>query len=129
MAQKRYYLPKYKYEPAEPPTLKKMKNLRLNLNLMEERREAAQIREAAYKKTIEKCYNKRVKPSIFKVGFHVLRLNSIRKVEYEGKLGPTWEGPYVISEGFGNGSYKLETTTGKKIPRTWNGVNPRRFYF
>ncbi|XP_071695454.1 uncharacterized protein [Rutidosis leptorrhynchoides] len=33
-------------------------NLRLNLNLKEERREAALIREAAYKKTIKKLYNK-----------------------------------------------------------------------
>ncbi|XP_071727718.1 uncharacterized protein [Rutidosis leptorrhynchoides] len=104
-------------------------NLRLNLDLMEERREAVLIREAAYKKTIEKYYNKGVKPSVYKVGDYVLRLNSTRKVEYEGKSGPTWEGPYIISEAFGNGSYKLETTEGKQVPRTWNGVNLRKFYF
>ncbi|XP_071732748.1 uncharacterized protein [Rutidosis leptorrhynchoides] len=98
-------------------------NLRLNLDLMEERREAALIREAAYKKMIEKYYNKRVKPLVYKVGDYVLRLISTKKVEYEGKMGPTWEGPYIISEAFGNGSYKLETTEGKQIPRTWNGVN------
>ncbi|XP_071719402.1 uncharacterized protein [Rutidosis leptorrhynchoides] len=58
-------------------------NLRLNLDLMEERREAALIREAAHKKMIEKYYNKRVKPSVYKVGDYVLRLNSTSKVEYE----------------------------------------------
>ncbi|XP_071704547.1 uncharacterized protein [Rutidosis leptorrhynchoides] len=104
-------------------------NLRLNLDHMEERREVALIREVAYKKTIEKYYNKRVKPSVYKVGNYVLRLNSTSKVEYEGKMGPTWEGPYIISEAFGNGSYKLETTKGKQIPRIWNGVNLRKFYF
>ncbi|XP_071695553.1 uncharacterized protein [Rutidosis leptorrhynchoides] len=88
-------------------------NLHLNLDLVEERREDALIREAAYKKTIEKYYNKRVKPSVYKVEDYVLRVNSTSKVEYEGKMGPTWEGPYVISEAFGNGSYKLETTKGK----------------
>ncbi|XP_071713099.1 uncharacterized protein [Rutidosis leptorrhynchoides] len=47
-------------------------NLRLNLDLVEERREAALIREASYKKTIEKYYNKRVKRTTFKVGDYVL---------------------------------------------------------
>ncbi|XP_071719100.1 uncharacterized protein [Rutidosis leptorrhynchoides] len=79
-------------------------NLRLNLDLMEERREAALIQEAAYKKTIEKYYNKRVKPSVYKVGDYVLSLNSTSKVEYEGKMGLTWEGPYIIFEAFGNGN-------------------------
>ncbi|XP_071740530.1 uncharacterized protein [Rutidosis leptorrhynchoides] len=104
-------------------------NLHLNLDLAEERRESALIREASYKKSIERYYNKRVKRSTFKVGDYVLRLNSTIKVEYEEKLGANWEGPYVISQAFGNGSYKLETTSGKAIPRTWNGVNLRRFYF
>ncbi|XP_071713301.1 uncharacterized protein [Rutidosis leptorrhynchoides] len=72
-------------------------NLRVNLDLLEERREAAVIREASYKRMIEGYYNKRVKPSTFKVGEYVLRLNSASKVEYEGKLGPNWEGPYVIA--------------------------------
>ncbi|XP_071740231.1 uncharacterized protein [Rutidosis leptorrhynchoides] len=55
-------------------------NLRLNLDLMEERREASLIREAAYKKTIKEYYNKRVKPSVYKVGDYVLQLNSTSKV-------------------------------------------------
>ncbi|XP_071699936.1 uncharacterized protein [Rutidosis leptorrhynchoides] len=88
-------------------------NLRINLDLAEQRREAALIGEAAYKKSIKKYYNKRVKPSTFKVGDNVLWLNSTSKVEYVGKLGPTWEGPYIISEAFRNGSYKLETYNGQ----------------
>ncbi|XP_071717825.1 uncharacterized protein [Rutidosis leptorrhynchoides] len=79
-------------------------NLRVNLDLLEERREAAVIREASYKRMIEGYYNKRVKPSTFKVGEYVLRLNSASKVEYEGKLGPNWEGPYVITQVLGKGS-------------------------
>ncbi|XP_071729264.1 uncharacterized protein [Rutidosis leptorrhynchoides] len=51
-------------------------NLRVNLDLLEERREAAVIREASYKRAIEGYYNKRVKPSTFKVEEYVLRLNS-----------------------------------------------------
>ncbi|XP_071729109.1 uncharacterized protein [Rutidosis leptorrhynchoides] len=62
-------------------------NLHLYWDLAEERREAALIREASYKKSIERYYNKRVKRSTFKFGDHVLGLNSTSKVEYEGKLG------------------------------------------
>ncbi|XP_071712949.1 uncharacterized protein [Rutidosis leptorrhynchoides] len=54
-------------------------NLRVNLDLLEERSEAAVIREASYKRTIEGYYNKRVKTSTFKVGEYVLRLNSVSK--------------------------------------------------
>ncbi|XP_071714423.1 uncharacterized protein [Rutidosis leptorrhynchoides] len=63
-------------------------NLRTNLDLLEERREAALICEASYKRMIESYYNKRVKPLTFKVGDYVRRLNNTSKVEYEGKLGP-----------------------------------------
>ncbi|XP_071713213.1 uncharacterized protein [Rutidosis leptorrhynchoides] len=103
-------------------------NLRVNLDLLEERREAAVIREASYKRMIKGYYNKRVKPSTFKVGEYVLRLNSASKVEYEGKLGPNWEGSYVIAQVLGKGSYKLETTCGKPIPRAWNATNLKKFY-
>ncbi|XP_071695325.1 uncharacterized protein [Rutidosis leptorrhynchoides] len=103
-------------------------NLRVNLYLLEEKTEAAVIREASYKQMIEGYYNKRVKPSTFKVGEYVLRLNSASKVEYEGKLGPNWEGPYVISQVLGKGSYKLETTIGKPIPRARNTTNLEKFY-
>ncbi|XP_071739783.1 uncharacterized protein [Rutidosis leptorrhynchoides] len=103
-------------------------NLRVNLDLLEERREAAVIREASYKQMIEGYYNKRVKPLTFKVGEYVLRLNSASKVEYEGKLGPNWEGPYVIAQVLGKGSYKLETSGGKPIPRAWNATNLKNFY-
>ncbi|XP_071718290.1 uncharacterized protein [Rutidosis leptorrhynchoides] len=85
-------------------------NIRVNLDLLEERREAAVIREASYKRTIEGYYNKRVKPSTCKVGEYVLRLNSASKVEYEGKLGPNWEGPYLKDATLVIEAYKLPVT-------------------
>ncbi|XP_071714715.1 uncharacterized protein [Rutidosis leptorrhynchoides] len=96
-------------------------NLRLNLDLMEERREAALIREAAYKKKIERYYNKRVKPSVCKVRDYVLRLNITSKVEYEGKMGPTWEGPYVISEALGTVHTSSKPQKGNRSPEPGTG--------
>ncbi|GJR81873.1 reverse transcriptase domain-containing protein [Tanacetum coccineum] len=43
--------------------------MRLNLDLTQERREEAAIREAKYKKKVEQYYNKRVRPMAFKVGW------------------------------------------------------------
>nr|GEV72178.1 reverse transcriptase domain-containing protein [Tanacetum cinerariifolium] len=68
--------------------------MRLNLDLLTERREAAAIREARYKGKVEQYYNKRVRRMSFIVGEHIYRKNEASWVENLGKLGPKWEGPY-----------------------------------
>ncbi|GJV02677.1 reverse transcriptase domain-containing protein [Tanacetum coccineum] len=92
------------------------------------KREMASIKEVHYKQRREGYYNKNVKPSMFKPGTYVLRLNNASKAEYQGKMGPTWEGPYVIRKAYGDGAYKLETLSGEAVDRTWNGTNLRKFY-
>ncbi|XP_071699456.1 uncharacterized protein [Rutidosis leptorrhynchoides] len=75
-----------------------------NLDLLEERRDAAAIREASNKQKIVKYYNQRVKERAFRPGDFVWRNNNASRVENTGKLGPNWEGPYVIADALGNGS-------------------------
>ncbi|GKB95700.1 reverse transcriptase domain-containing protein [Tanacetum coccineum] len=43
---------------------------------------------------------------------YVLKLNSASKVEFQGKMGPTWEGPYIVKKAYGDGAYKIETLYG-----------------
>ncbi|GJV86079.1 reverse transcriptase domain-containing protein [Tanacetum coccineum] len=93
---------------------------RLNLNLLEERRKIATIREAIRKRQMEKYYNQRVHYKQFKVGEFVLQKNKLSKVENTGKLGPKWEGPYEVVETYGMGAYKLRSIDGAEIPRTWH---------
>ncbi|GJV72731.1 reverse transcriptase domain-containing protein [Tanacetum coccineum] len=102
--------------------------MRLNLDLLTERTEAAAIREARYKMKIEQNYNKRVRPMSFKVGEYVYRKNEASRVENLGKLGPKWEGPYLIVEAYQNGSYKLRTMDDREVPRVWHAINLRRCY-
>ncbi|GJU96459.1 reverse transcriptase domain-containing protein [Tanacetum coccineum] len=102
--------------------------MRLNLDLLTERREAAAIREARYKKKVEQYYNKRVHPTSFKVGEHVYRKNEASRVENLGKLGPKWEGPYLVVEAYQNGSYKLRTMDDREVPRVWHAINLRKCY-
>ncbi|XP_022007340.1 uncharacterized protein LOC110906528 [Helianthus annuus] len=102
--------------------------LRSNLDLLEERRNIAAIKEARYKKKIEKYYNARAKLYKFKVGDYVLQNNDASRVEARGKLAPKWEGPYRIKEASDKGSYVLEKIDGTPVPRTWNGVHLKKCF-
>ncbi|KAI3825920.1 hypothetical protein L1987_07661 [Smallanthus sonchifolius] len=103
-------------------------DLRLHLNLLEERREMAIARETKYKKKVEKYYNGRVKNRSFKTGEWVLRDNEASLQEDTGKLGPKWEGPYQVIEANTRGSYKLAKPDGTPIPRTWHGMQLRKYF-
>ena len=102
--------------------------MRLNLDLLQERREEAAVREARYKTKIEKYYNRKVRPVSFKPGEFVYRRNEASRQEDQGKLGPNWEGPYQVTEAYQNGSYKLKTMDDQEVPRKWHAVNLRKCY-
>nr|GEY28475.1 reverse transcriptase domain-containing protein [Tanacetum cinerariifolium] len=61
--------------------------MRLNLDLIQERREISAIQKAKYKKKVEQYYNKRVRPVSFRVGDFVYQRNEASRVENQGKLG------------------------------------------
>jgi hypothetical protein len=103
-------------------------DLRLHLNLLEERREVAAIREATYKRQMEKYYNARVKERRFKIGDWVLRSNEASMQENQGNLGPRWEGPYQITWAEDRGSYLLANPDNTAIPRTWNAMQLKKYY-
>ncbi|KAJ0557995.1 putative nucleotidyltransferase, Ribonuclease H [Helianthus annuus] len=101
---------------------------RIDLDLLEERRENAAINEAKYKSKLEQYYNARVRVCTFTPGDYVLRDNEASNAERPGKLAPKWEGPYLISEVLGKGAYRLQTLEGEPIARTWNAQQLRRCY-
>ncbi|KAL4560177.1 hypothetical protein LXL04_032326 [Taraxacum kok-saghyz] len=105
------------------------RSIQAHLDLLEEKRAKALIRQEAYKCMTERFYNKRVKGRACKVGEMVLRKNDASRQEAGGKLGPNWEGPYRVVEARRNGSYVLETMEGDQLPRTWNMQNLRKFHF
>ncbi|GJZ57586.1 hypothetical protein Tco_0613080 [Tanacetum coccineum] len=102
--------------------------MRLNLDLIQERRETAAIKEVKYKKKVEQYYNKRACPVSFKVRDFVYRRNKASHVENQGKLGPNWEGPYWVIESYVNGSYKLCMMNDRKVPRMWHAINLRNYF-
>nr|GEU81560.1 reverse transcriptase domain-containing protein [Tanacetum cinerariifolium] len=92
------------YRTAVVNVVNNYEELRLNLHLLEERRE-------------------RVRPGDF-----VYRSNDASHAVAGGKLGPKWEGPYEVTEALGNKAYKLLSTNGTILPRTWNVANLKRCY-
>ncbi|GJV77345.1 hypothetical protein Tco_1508929 [Tanacetum coccineum] len=108
---------------AEVDLVQNNKALEINLDLLEERREQAAIREAKSKAKMEKYYNSKVRSASFKPGDLVYRNNDASRVEDTEKLGPKWERPYEVTKAFGKGAYKLRDRDRKQLLRTWNVSN------
>ena len=82
--------------------------LRLNLDLLEEKREQVLKRMEDYHRKTARYYDQRVKPRSYKPGDLVLKkLLPARKDPAHGKLGPNWEGPYIVSRIIRPGNYEL----------------------
>ncbi|GKE47739.1 hypothetical protein Tco_1478997 [Tanacetum coccineum] len=102
--------------------------LLLNLDMLEERRERAAVREARSKARMEKYYNAKVRNTSFRPGDFVYRNNEASHAKENGKLGPKWEGPYEVVEALGKGAYKLRNSSGDILPRTWNVQDLKKCY-
>lgn len=66
------------------------------LDFLEERREEAAIQTASNKRKAKQYFNKWVRPHSFRVGHLVLKKIKVATHE-EWKLGPRWEGLYVVT--------------------------------
>ena len=103
-------------------------DLRANLDLLEEKREAARIRMATYQRKVARYYNSRVKSKAFRVGDLVLRRAAVSRPQSQGKLVPNWEGPYEVVEVIRPGTYRLKELGGLALLRPWNSENLRVYY-
>ncbi|XP_076919660.1 uncharacterized protein LOC143580553 [Bidens hawaiensis] len=102
--------------------------LRMNLNLLEERRELELIREHNYKRQLQNYYDSRVQKCNSDAEDFIFRNNEASGQEPSSKLAPTWEDSYKVKEVLSKGVYKLEKLDGTEIPRTWNVAQSKRCY-
>nr|GEU80153.1 hypothetical protein [Tanacetum cinerariifolium] len=116
------------YRTAAVDAVHNDEELWLNLDLLEERREHAAIREAKTKLKMIKYYNARVRGVTFRPGDFVYHSNDASHAVDGGKLGPKWEGPYKVTEALGDGAYKLRFTDGTVLPMMWNFANLKKCY-
>ena len=103
--------------------------LRLNLDLLDEKRDQVLKRTEDYQRKTARYYDPKVKLGSYKPGDLVLKkLLPARKNPTHGKLGPNWEGPYIVSCVVRLGNYELQTEEGKVLPHSWNAEHLKRFY-
>ncbi|XP_020409530.1 uncharacterized protein LOC109946397 [Prunus persica] len=103
--------------------------LSLSLDLLEEHRAHANLRNEAYKQRVSRYYDSRVRHCSFRVGDWVMRKVSLAtKDATEGTLGPSWEGPYEIIGILRSGTYRLRDSNGKTLGHPWN-VEHLKYYF
>ena len=82
--------------------------LRLNLDLLDEKCDQNLKRTEDYQRKTTRYYDQKVKPKSYKPGDLVLKkLLPTRKNPTHEKLGPNWEGPYIVSRVVRPGNYEL----------------------
>ena len=70
-------------------------HLRINLDFLDEVREKASVRVTKYQQKMANYYNKSVKLRRLEIGDLVLcKVTPTIRDSAQGKLRPTWEGPY-----------------------------------
>ena len=104
-------------------------HLRINLDCLDEVREEASVRVTKYQQRMADYYNKRVKLRRLEIGDLVLRkVTTATRDSAQGKLSPTWEGPYRVTHYSRQGSYHLETMDEQKLPRSWNIEHLKKYH-
>ena len=104
-------------------------SLRLNLDLLEEKREQALKLTEDYQRKTTRYYDRKVRPNSFKPGDLVLKeILPARKDPTHGKLGSNWEGPYIVSRIIRPGNYELQIEEGKPLHHSCNDEHLKRFY-
>ena len=94
-------------------------------DLLDEARDIALARTATYQQSLRNYHSRRLRTRSFVEGDLVLRLKK-KKVH---KLASPWEGPFIIAEVIGGGSYRLKNPrNGELSHNPWNAALLRRFY-
>jgi transposase InsO family protein len=100
--------------------------LRQDVDLVDERRWRAAVRNARYNQALQRYHQRFVHSRELRVGDLVLR--RILNREELHKLSPCWEGPFKVTKVCRSGSVRLATEEGMQLPNPWNIEHLRNFY-
>jgi hypothetical protein len=84
---------------------------------------------ATHQEQTARYFNRKVQRRSFKVDDWVLRKVMIATKDLaEGKLAPSWEGPYRVTECCRARAYHLENAEGKPLPKPWNAGHLKKYF-
>jgi len=89
------------------------KEIRVNLDLLNEVREEVCTKAKALKRMVEYKHKSKLRPRQFQVADLVMQ--KAHPYQLENKLSPKWTGLFRLIKALGNGAYKLETLEGGTI--------------
>ncbi|RRT45129.1 hypothetical protein B296_00050492 [Ensete ventricosum] len=102
---------------------------RENLNVLDERRAEAHLKNLHYQRTVARLYNQRIRPRPIRKGDLVLMRAEVSDPRHtREKLAPRWEGLYRVTQVIRDETYTLSATDGKTLPWTWHVSNLKKFY-
>ncbi|PKA63275.1 hypothetical protein AXF42_Ash017743 [Apostasia shenzhenica] len=102
---------------------------RVDLDLLEQKRELAALKRLEHKRRVERYYNRKVSPRTLNQGDLVLKRRLLAGNNLGvPKLEPNWEGPYIVCEVAGPNAYYLMTAEGTQIPKSWSGDDLKKFF-
>ncbi|KAH6815278.1 hypothetical protein C2S51_020098 [Perilla frutescens var. frutescens] len=93
----------------QTPTQATPYSLVYELEALDEKRLEAQKKLECYQARLSRTFNKKVRPRSFQVGDLVLAMRRpiVTTHRVGNKFIPRWDGPYVVTEMYTNGAYKL----------------------
>ena len=98
--------------------------LALDTDLLEEKREAAHLRNLDNKQRISRYYNTKVQARPLTLGYWVMK----EVLRPSTGLRPTWEGLYELVEWTGDNTFYIKDKDGKVSHHPWN-VQHLRYYY
>ena len=99
------------------------------MDCLDEVRKKALNKMTKYQQKTAECYNKKVKLRRLNIRDLVLyKVTPATRDSAQGKLGPTWEGPYQVVHYSRQDSYHLETLNGQRLPRPWNIEHLKKYH-
>lgn len=102
--------------------------LRIELDIVDERRDRAVLHAEACRQMVERKYNTKVWSRSFQEGDLVWRkTRDARKIPSHGKFAAKWDDPFKVVEDLQNGAYRLSQLNGRPLRNTWN-TSHLKFY-
>lgn len=102
---------------------------KIDLDLLEQRRDHSLIRTSKHQAYTEQYYNNKMRVLLFKKRDPTLRnIEVVGHIKGHNKLSSNWEGPFILKVALGKNSYRFKDGDGKETPLHWSEDPLKKFF-